>query len=111
MTGGCSGRADYDFGDVGDQPIHLVAAYAPLVKLPELSRAIAGHLRMAGPGRQVVVDLALWRHGETADVGTVVGEAEKLLAGLRLRAAAAAAGSDRDDPRRDRRRSASAPIT
>ena len=35
------GSADYDIEGL---PIHLVAAYAPLVKLPELSRAIAGHL-------------------------------------------------------------------
>ena len=69
--------ADYD---IEDQPIHLVSAYAPLVKLPELSRAIAGHLSTAGGGRQVVVDLALWRHGESADIDAVVAEAEKLLA-------------------------------
>ena len=69
--------ADYD---IEGQPIHLVSAYAPLVKLPELSRAIAGHLGTAGGGRQVVVDLALWRHGESADIDAVMAEAEKLLA-------------------------------
>ncbi len=74
------GSTDYDIGDIGDQHIHVVTAYAPLVKLPELSRAVAGHLGTAGIGRQVVVDLALWRHGETTDIDTVVGEAEKLLA-------------------------------
>ena len=72
------GSADYDFED---KHIHLVTAYAPLVDLPELSRAIAGHLRTADPERQVVVDLELWRHGETADIDTVIAEAEKLLAG------------------------------
>jgi acetyl/propionyl-CoA carboxylase alpha subunit/acetyl-CoA carboxylase carboxyltransferase component len=74
------GSADYD---LDDGPIHVVTAYAPLVKLPELSRAVAGHLGTAGIGRQVVVDLALWRHGETDGVDAVdivAGEAEKLLA-------------------------------
>ncbi|MGO9928077.1 MAG: carboxyl transferase domain-containing protein [Mycobacterium sp.] len=75
------GCAEYE---LDDQPIHVVSAYAPLVKLPELSRAVAAHLGTAGTGRQVVVDLALWRHGETmdveADIDTVVGEVEKLLA-------------------------------
>jgi acetyl/propionyl-CoA carboxylase alpha subunit/acetyl-CoA carboxylase carboxyltransferase component len=70
--------ADYDFEG---QPIHLITAYAPLVELPELSRAIAGHLGAPDVGRQVVVDLALWRDGEKADVDTVIAEAEKLLAG------------------------------
>jgi acetyl/propionyl-CoA carboxylase alpha subunit/acetyl-CoA carboxylase carboxyltransferase component len=69
--------ADYDFEG---QPIHLITAYAPLVELPELSRAIAGHLGAPDVGRQVVVDLALWRDGEKADVDTVIAEAEKLLA-------------------------------
>ena len=72
------GSADYD---ADDKRIHLVTAYAPWAELPELSRAIAGHLRTADPDRQVVVDLELWRHGETADIDTVVAEAEKLLAG------------------------------
>jgi acetyl/propionyl-CoA carboxylase alpha subunit/acetyl-CoA carboxylase carboxyltransferase component len=72
------GAADYD---LEDKHIHLVTAYAQLVELPELSRAIAGHLSTADLGRQVVVDLELWRHGETADVDTVIAEAEKLLAG------------------------------
>ncbi|MFZ0833689.1 MAG: carboxyl transferase domain-containing protein, partial [Mycobacterium sp.] len=74
------GSADYD---TDDQPIHLVAAYAPLINLPELSRAIAAHLRGADAGRQVVVDLALWRHGEIRDdeaVEAVLAQAEKLLA-------------------------------
>ncbi|MGZ4527620.1 MAG: carboxyl transferase domain-containing protein, partial [Mycobacterium sp.] len=72
------GSADYDFED---KHVHLVAAYAPWAELPELSGAIAGHLQTADPDRQVVVDLELWRHGETADIDTVVAEAEKLLAG------------------------------
>ena len=74
------GSADYDMGDIGDQPIHVVTAYTPLLKLPELSRAVAGHLGTAGIGRQVVIDLALWRHGETTEADIVVDEAEKLLA-------------------------------
>ncbi|MGD1112176.1 MAG: fused acetyl/propionyl-CoA carboxylase subunit alpha/methylmalonyl-CoA decarboxylase subunit alpha, partial [Mycobacterium sp.] len=69
--------ADYDFEG---QPIHLVTAYAPLIDLPELSRAIAGHLGTADVDRQFVVDLALWRHGEKADVDAVIAEADKLLA-------------------------------
>ena len=73
------GAADYDVEGTGT--IHLVTAYAPLAELPELSRAIAGHLATADAGREVVVDLALWRHGETSDVDAVVAEAEKLLAG------------------------------
>jgi len=74
------GSADYE---IDGQPIHLVVAYAPLTKLPELSRAIAGHLATADTGRRVVVDLALWRHGETREddaTDTVAAEAEKLLA-------------------------------
>jgi acetyl/propionyl-CoA carboxylase alpha subunit/acetyl-CoA carboxylase carboxyltransferase component len=71
------GSADYDYEG---QPIHLVTGYAPVTELPELSRAIAGHLAAADAGRQVVVDLALWRHGETADIDAVIAEAEKLLA-------------------------------
>ena len=79
-TGGCSVRPTTT-STAG--PIHLVAAYAPLTKLPELSRAIAGHLGTADAGRDVVVDLALWRHGEAlADdaIDAVVAEADKLLA-------------------------------
>ncbi len=71
------GSADYDFEGGA---IHLVAAYAPLAKLPELSRAIAGHLATADQQRQVVVDLALWRHGAPTHVDDLVAEAEKLLA-------------------------------
>ena len=70
--------ADYD---VEDKAIHLVTTYAPLAELPELSRAVAGHLSTADADRQVVVDLELWRHGETADIDTVIAEVEKLLAG------------------------------
>lgn len=70
------GSADYDHEG---RPIHVIAAYGRLAELPALSRAIGGHLASAAAGRQVVVDLALWRHGE-ADDDTVVAEAEKLLA-------------------------------
>ncbi|OBI37633.1 carboxyl transferase domain-containing protein [Mycobacterium sp. E2238] len=72
------GSADYDFEN---KRIHLVTAYAPWAELPELSAAIAGQLRSADADRQVVVDLELWRHGETAEIDTVIAEAEKLLAG------------------------------
>ena len=78
MTGGCWAAPTTTSTD---KPIHLVTAYAPWAELPELSGAIAGHLRTADPDRQVVVDLELWRHGETADLDTVIAEAEKLLAG------------------------------
>jgi len=71
------GTADYDYEG---KAIHLVTAYAPLVELPELSRAIAGHLAAADAGRLVVVDLALWRQDETTNVDTVIAEADKLLA-------------------------------
>ncbi|HXY66897.1 MAG TPA: carboxyl transferase domain-containing protein [Mycobacterium sp.] len=71
------GTADYDYED---KAIHLVTAYAPLTELPELSRAIAGHLATTDAGREPVVDLELWRHGETADIDAVVAEADKLLA-------------------------------
>ena len=40
---------------------------------------IARHLATAGTGREVVVDLALWRHGESSDDDAIVAEAEKLL--------------------------------
>ena len=82
------------------QPIHLVAAYAPLAKLPELSRAIAGHLGTAGDERQVVVDLALWRHGEAATTSSRRRRDREAAGRLRLRAAAAPARPDRDDARR-----------
>ncbi|HUO39437.1 MAG TPA: carboxyl transferase domain-containing protein, partial [Mycobacterium sp.] len=68
--------ADYD---IEGRPIHVVNAYAPMPKLAELSRAIADHVGSASGSRQVVVDLALWRHGETADIDAVVAQAEKLL--------------------------------
>ena len=61
------------------RPIHLVTGYARLEELPELShddRPTPGHGRH---GREVVVDLALWRHGESSDDDAIVAEAEKLL--------------------------------
>ena len=70
------GTADYDHED---RPIHLVTGYARLEELPELSMTIARHLATAGTGREVVVDLALWRHGESSDDDAIVAEAEKLL--------------------------------
>ncbi|MGO8769677.1 MAG: carboxyl transferase domain-containing protein [Mycobacterium sp.] len=69
------GTADYDYES---RPIHLVTAYARLQELPELSRAIAGHLASVDAGRNVVLDLALWRHGEVSEDGIIV-EAAKLL--------------------------------
>ncbi|MGE5696011.1 MAG: carboxyl transferase domain-containing protein, partial [Candidatus Sericytochromatia bacterium] len=71
------GSANYDF-DGG--AIHLVTGYAPMTALPELSAGIRRHLRAVGPEREVVVDLALWRHGEATDVDAVAAEAEKMLA-------------------------------
>ena len=68
--------ADYDLAEAR---IHLVTAYASLTDLPRLARAVAAHLRTAGAGRDVVVDLATWRHGEPADVETIVVELGKLL--------------------------------
>jgi acetyl-CoA carboxylase carboxyltransferase component/biotin carboxyl carrier protein len=70
------GSADYDFEG---QTIHLVAAYAATEDLPELSQAIASH-QASVDRSQVVVDLALWRHGEPADDDAVITEADKLLA-------------------------------
>ena len=70
------GTADYDHEG---RPIHLVTGYARLEELPELSMTIARHLATAGTGREVVVDLALWRHGESSDEDAIVAEAEKLL--------------------------------
>ena len=70
--------ADYE---VEDKAVHLVTAYAPLAELPELSRAVAGHLTTVDAARHVVVDVALWRPEWNADLDTVAGEAEKLLAG------------------------------
>jgi acetyl/propionyl-CoA carboxylase alpha subunit/acetyl-CoA carboxylase carboxyltransferase component len=72
------GSADYDFEG---KHIHLMTAYGPLVELAEMSRAIARHLATAGLGREVVVDLTLWRHGEMADLDAIIAEAEKLLTG------------------------------
>ena len=71
------GAADYD--DEG-KTIHQVTAYASLTELPELSRAITGHLATVDVGREVVVSLALWRHGEDVDIDAVIAEADKLLA-------------------------------
>jgi acetyl/propionyl-CoA carboxylase alpha subunit/acetyl-CoA carboxylase carboxyltransferase component len=76
VDGWLLGSADYDLADT---KIHLVTAYAPLIELPRLSHALAAHLRTAGGGREVVVDLASWRHGEPADVETVLVELGKLL--------------------------------
>ena len=70
------GTADYDHEG---RPIHVVTAYARLQELPELSRAIAGHLATTDTARNVVVDLALWRHGEVFDDAAIILEAEKLL--------------------------------
>ncbi len=77
------GTADYDHEG---QSIHLVTGYARLEELPELSRAIAGHLAghlgKADGGREPVVDLALWRHGEVSDGDVsdiILVETEKLL--------------------------------
>jgi len=68
--------ADYD---VDDKRIHLVTGYTELTELPALSRAVAAHLHTTDPTRTVVVDVEAWRHGETADVDTVVAEVDKLL--------------------------------
>jgi hypothetical protein len=70
--------ADYA---AGDRRIHLVTAYAAVEELPSLSRAVATHLRRSDPSRDVVVDVAAWRHGETADIDAVAAELGKLLAG------------------------------
>jgi len=73
------GTADYDHED---RSIHLVTGYARLEELPELSRAIAGHLTMTDAGREPVVDLALWRHGEAPDddvIDAILLAAEKEL--------------------------------
>ena len=91
------GTADYDYEG---QPIHLVTAYAPLTELPELSRAIAGHLATVDIGRQVVVDLALWRHGEDVRCRRRHRRGRQTPVRLRLRPPAAPAGPDRDDRRR-----------
>jgi len=71
------GTADYDHEG---KAIHLVTAYAPLTELPELSRAIAGHLATTDAGREAVVDLELWRHGETVEIDAIIAEADKSLA-------------------------------
>ncbi|MFI7542165.1 carboxyl transferase domain-containing protein [Actinoplanes sp. NPDC049599] len=68
--------ADYD---LADDKVHLVTAYAPLTELPRLARAVATHLGTAGAGRDVVVDVAAWRHGQPVDVDAVLVELGKLL--------------------------------
>ena len=70
-----------------EQPIHVVTAYTPLVKLPELSRAIAGHLRhgrprTAGRGRPRAVAARRARQTSTPSIA----EARKTAGRLRLRA-------------------------
>ncbi|WP_199512560.1 ATP-binding protein [Nucisporomicrobium flavum] len=67
-----------DYG-VDELAVHLVTAYAALTELPRLARAVAAHLRTAGAGREVVVDVATWRHGQPADTEAVVEELGKLL--------------------------------
>jgi len=73
------GSADYHYEG---RPVHLVTAYARLQELPELSGTIAGHLAAlandSGAERNVVVDLALWRHGEATE-DAVVAETAELL--------------------------------
>jgi acetyl/propionyl-CoA carboxylase alpha subunit/acetyl-CoA carboxylase carboxyltransferase component len=70
--------ADYE---VDGRAFHLVTAYAPAGRLPDVASAVRAHLRTAHPDRLVVVDLALWRHGEAADGDAIVAELDKLLAG------------------------------
>jgi acetyl/propionyl-CoA carboxylase alpha subunit/acetyl-CoA carboxylase carboxyltransferase component len=77
VDGRLLGTADYDLAD--DGKVHLVTGYARLTDLPELARAVATHLRTAGAGRDVVVDVASWRHGAPIDVETVLAELGKLL--------------------------------
>jgi acetyl/propionyl-CoA carboxylase alpha subunit/acetyl-CoA carboxylase carboxyltransferase component len=55
--------ADYDHVDGTTKRIHVVVAYAPLGDLPALSRQVAGHLRHAGRGRGIVLDVTAWRDG------------------------------------------------
>ncbi|GAA2655119.1 ATP-binding protein [Paractinoplanes durhamensis] len=68
--------ADYD---LTEDKIHLVTAYARLADLPRTARAVAAHLRTDGAGRDVVVDLATWRHGEPIDAEGVLMELGKIL--------------------------------
>ncbi|MEV4701783.1 carboxyl transferase domain-containing protein [Actinoplanes sp. NPDC049316] len=76
VDGWLLGCADYEVTGGGR---HLVTAYAPVTELPRLARAVAAHLRTAGAGREVVVDVATWRHGEPIDTEAVAEELGKLL--------------------------------
>jgi acetyl/propionyl-CoA carboxylase alpha subunit/acetyl-CoA carboxylase carboxyltransferase component len=70
--------ADYD---LDDRRIHLVTAHAPVEDIPAFSRAVAAHLRVADPTREVIVDVVTWRHGDTTDTDAVAAEVGKLLPG------------------------------
>ena len=52
--------ADYEHEGTA---VHVVVAYLPTSDLPALSRTVATHLRAVPEHREVVVDVALWRHG------------------------------------------------
>ena len=72
--------ADYDHEGVAH---HLVTAYAPLERIPEVSHVVDAHLRGlvdAATGREVIVDLTTWRDGEQPDIEDTVHEVDAMLA-------------------------------
>ncbi|HVN13449.1 MAG TPA: carboxyl transferase domain-containing protein [Kineosporiaceae bacterium] len=68
--------SDYDWVN---KHIHLVVAYAPLERLPEVSRAVAAHLADEPTDRQVVVDLTTWRAAPHEPVEQLAPAVEELL--------------------------------
>lgn len=59
--------------------IHLVVAFAPLLRLPEVAAAIARHVEEMSSERLLVVDLIMWRDGEIPEVSETASIVESLL--------------------------------
>ena len=71
-------HADYEHEGT---PVHVVVAYVPTSDLPALSRTVATHLRAVPEHREVVVDVALWRHGTCPTIEELTSMAAGWLAG------------------------------
>jgi acetyl/propionyl-CoA carboxylase alpha subunit/acetyl-CoA carboxylase carboxyltransferase component len=65
-------------------PVHLVTAYVPVSELPAFARAVREHLRLAGAGRPVVIDIESWRNDALLPDEQMSSDLADLLASAQL---------------------------
>ncbi|MBK8469209.1 MAG: hypothetical protein IPL45_05315 [Actinomycetales bacterium] len=70
------GSADYEHAGM---PVRLVVAYLPLAQLPTFADALHAHLQGVPAGREVVVDVVVWRGGDRPDIGDLAADIGDLL--------------------------------